>query len=546
MNNFKKTFIFLNTVKYLKISQIISRVKLQYRRITPDLASAPRISIPVNEFQTVVQSQPKMLSESRFRFLNLSSDITKAEDWNLPNKDKLWLYNLHYFDDLTSLEFSQRVNWHRKSIQRWVDENPPGFGVGWEAYPSSMRIVNWIKWFLLGDNLRREWLDSLAIQARYLSNNLETHLLGNHLFANAKALMFAGIYFQGTEADNWYQIGLKIIEKELLEQVLADGGNFELSPMYHSIFLEDLLDIVNIHNAYNKELPKNIMKKILPMFDWMQAMSHPDGDISFFNDATLGIAPSLKNLLDYAKRLGIIHMGGELNTYTHLKASGYIRVQRDNMVSIIDTANIGADYIPGHGHADTLSFELSLFEQRVIVNSGISVYGNSAERQRQRGTDAHSTVVIDNQNSSEVWDGFRVARRAQVDEISIENREEQIKLSACHDGYKRLKGSPKHCREWNFYKNSLVITDKIIGTGKHGVQSILHIHPNAKLMEINNQSVNFQINKKIVNIELQSNGKLEIVPSTYHPEFGLSIENKKIIINYNDFLPFEAIFKVSW
>ena len=231
MNNFKKTFIFLNTVKYLKISQIISRVKLQFRRITPDLASAPRISIPVNEFQTVVQSQPTMLSESRFRFLNLSSDITKAEDWNLPNKDKLWLYNLHYFDDLTSLEFSQRVNWHRKSIQCWIDENTPGFGVGWEAYPSSLRIVNWIKWFLLGDNLRREWLDSLAIQARYLTNNLETHLLGNHLFSNAKALMFAGIYFQGAEAENWYQIGLKIIEKELLEQVLADGGNFEISPM---------------------------------------------------------------------------------------------------------------------------------------------------------------------------------------------------------------------------------------------------------------------------------------------------------------------------
>ena len=91
-----------------------------------------------------------------------------------------------------------------------------------------------------------------------------------------------------------------------------------------------------------------------------------------------------------------------------------------------------------------------------------------------------------------------------------------------------------------------VVTDKIIGTGKHGVQSILHIHPNANLMEINNQSVNFQINKKTVNIELQSNGKLEIAPSTYHPEFGLSIENKKIIINYNDFLPFEAIIKVSW
>jgi len=472
--------------------------------------------------------------------------MTEAEDWNLPNKDNLWLYNLHYFDDLTSLEFRQRVNWHRKIIQRWIDENPPGFGVGWEAYPSSLRIVNWIKWFLLSDNSQREWLDSLAIQVRYLGNNLETHLLGNHLFGNAKALIFAGVYFQGEEAHNWYQIGLKIIERELLEQILADGGNFELSPMYHAIFLEDLLDIVNIHNAYSKELPKNIKKKILLMLDWMKAMSHPDGEISFFNDATLGIAPSLKNLLDYAKRLGITYKDGEFNTCTHLKDSGYIRVERDNMVSILDTASIGADYIPGHGHADALSFELSLFEQRIIVNSGISVYGNSTERQRQRGTDAHSTVVIDNKNSSEVWSSFRVARRAKVSDISIENREEQVKLSACHDGYKRLKGSPKHCREWCFYKNALVVTDKIIGTGKHGVQSILHIHPNANLMEINNQSVNFQINKKTVNIELQSNGKLEIAPSTYHPEFGLSIENKKIIINYNDFLPFEAIFKVSW
>ena len=546
MDNLKKIFIFLNTVKYIKISQIISRVKLKYRKITPDLASAPKISIPVNQLQTVVQSQPKMLGNSRFRFLNLSSDITKAEDWNLLNKDKLWLYNLHYFDDLTSLEFRQRVNWHRKIIQRWIDENPPGFGVGWEAYPSSLRIVNWIKWFLLGDTLRREWLHSLAIQVRYLSNNLETHLLGNHLFANAKALIFAGLYFQGEEAHNWYQTGLKIIEKELLEQILVDGGNFELSPMYHAIFLEDLLDIVNIHNAYSKELPKNIKKKILLMLDWMKAMSHPDGEISFFNDATLGIAPTLKDLLNYAERLGITHKDGEFNTCTHLKDSGYIRVERDNMVSILDTASIGADYIPGHGHADTLSFELSLFKQRVIVNSGISVYGNGAERQRQRGTDAHSTVVIDKKNSSEVWSGFRVARRAKVSDISIENREDQVKLSACHDGYKRLNGSPKHFREWNFYKNELVVVDKIIGTGKHDVQSIFHIHPNANSFEINNQSVNFQIKKKTVNIELQSNGKLEIVPSTYHPEFGLSIDNKKLIINYNDFLPLEAIIKVTW
>ena len=64
-------------------------------------------------------------------------------------------------------------------------------------------------------------------------------------------------------------------------------------------------------------------------------------------------------------------------------------------VAIGDIGNVGPDYIPGHAHADTLSFEMSVFDMRFIVNSGTSVYGLGAERLRQRGTAAHSTVVID-------------------------------------------------------------------------------------------------------------------------------------------------------
>ena len=35
----------------------------------------------------------------------------------------------------------------------------------------------------------------------------------------------------------------------------------------------------------------------------------------------------------------------------------------DKVVAIIDVAKIGPDYLPGHGHADTLSFELSINTQ---------------------------------------------------------------------------------------------------------------------------------------------------------------------------------------
>jgi len=58
-------------------------------------------------------------------------------------------------------------------------------------------VVNWIKWHLSGNCLPDEALHSLAVQTRYLFKKLEFHLLGNHLFANAKALIFSGLFFSG-------------------------------------------------------------------------------------------------------------------------------------------------------------------------------------------------------------------------------------------------------------------------------------------------------------------------------------------------------------
>src|SRR5690606_4780416 len=110
-------------------------------------------------------------------------------------------------------------------------------------------------------------------------------------------------------------------------------------------------------------------------------------------------------------------------------------------------APVGPDYLPGHAHADTLSFELSLFGQRVLVNSGTSCYGHGSERIRQRGTTAHNTVVVDGADSSEVWSGFRVARRARA--INPEVHDHQgLEASCSHDGYHRLPGRVTHHRRW--------------------------------------------------------------------------------------------------
>src|SRR5205085_8722772 len=138
--------------------------------------------------------------------------------------------------------------------QCWIDENPPAVGVGWEPYPTSLRIVNWIKWALAGNRMNDKAIASLAVQVRFLSQNLEQHLLGNHLLANAKALVFAGLFFEGDEAVSWLRTGLRLLAREIPEQVLPDGGHFERSPMYHSAILEDMLDLCNVTQTYPQAL----------------------------------------------------------------------------------------------------------------------------------------------------------------------------------------------------------------------------------------------------------------------------------------------------
>ena len=156
-----------------------------------------------------------LLAPGRFSFLGVEHELRTASDWNHPSWDKLWLYHLHYFDDLNASAEEGRRAWLLALLRRWIEENPPGCGNGWEPYPLSLRLVNWVKWLLrlqaassgslqsaLGDAaLAQQLQHSLAVQARYLRRRLETHLLGNHLLANAKALVFAGACFAGDEAD---------------------------------------------------------------------------------------------------------------------------------------------------------------------------------------------------------------------------------------------------------------------------------------------------------------------------------------------------------
>jgi uncharacterized heparinase superfamily protein len=523
MNSKEKVARFFRTIRYLRPVQIYRRIWFRLARPRPDLSAAPTVRGWAGIWRAPARRSPSLVGPDCFLLLNEMGNLA-VQGWDDPEKAKLWRYNQHYFDDMNAEAADERTLWHESLLNSWITENPPGRGPGWDPYPTSLRIVNWIKWSLAGNALPDKAIVSLAIQARWMIKRIEWHLLGNHLFANAKALVFAGLFFDGAEADNWLYQGLKILEREIAEQILSDGGHFELSPMYHALAVEDMLDLLNIAELYGRtDLVVTWQRRVPPMLAWLETMSHPDGQIAFFNDAAFGVAPSNRELLEYARRLDL-ETGAVVAPINHLVDSGYLRMSSGQFVLIADVGQIGPDYLPAHAHADTLSFELSFGGQRVLVNSGISEYGAAAERQRQRGTAAHNAVVVADENSSEVWAGFRVGRRARPLGVIVERRGGFLHAECSHDGYRHLKSRPMTHRSLDLSSDRFIVSDNVV-PAPCKAEARYHLHPSIKVKDFTNDGAVLILPDGQSLILALEGGMSRLEETKWHPEFGSSQPN---------------------
>ncbi|WP_342671270.1 alginate lyase family protein [Pseudomonas moorei] len=492
-------------------------------------------------------SSSRITGDGQFEFMGSKAAI----EWKNDTLPKIWLYNLHYLDHLVSRQENPSTVSEADLVNSWILNNPPFDGCGWEPYTLSLRIVNLIKWFNLQPVLDKRWLESLALQTHALSQQIEYHILANHLFVNGKALVFAGCFMQGDQAGNWLKTGLKILDNEVKEQFLADGAHFELSPMYHAALLWDMCDLLNLAlnthvNALESRVTewRNVIERGIV---WLRSMQHPDGEIPFFNDSTFGIAPTLRDIENYAGLLGCrpstkVPSASSVSATCHAE-SGYAQIDfGKGSKALLNFAQIAPAYQPGHAHADTLSFELSVFGQRVFVNSGTSQYGEDSERHRQRSTSAHNTVEIDGENSSEVWAGFRVARRAHVTLETFENSGDFVRIVCSHDGYKRLKGKNLHTREWTASMNTLQISDCVTGAFDKSIARF-HLHPDVAVTQ-NDKNLTITLSSgDVVYVSLSGAARITIANTAWHPEFGKSVENKCIIAELSSDT---LITRVTW
>lgn len=521
----------IRTAKHLKIAQvrgqILNRVRPYWERPasfalrrTPPFPGCTWTSVGSFLPPGAQANTAEHLAEGFFAFVGLEKRIGwPPSDWASPESPKLWQYNLHYFEWLWALDYPTV----REIILDWIARHPLDHGqVGWDPYPTSLRLMNWCavcfgrfqEETLSDETFLTELWRSIALQADWLVRHIETHLLGNHLFENGAALLFSGSCFGQNQAlpKRWYETGRRILDREIPEQVLADGMHFERSPMYH-VRLTYLMALLRL-TPYQSEVADPLAR----MQSALAKLCHPDGEISLFNDSAFGIHNAPSQLLG--------NVPAEYGPWSLPDAGYYGWNDSEGNYVVCDAGVIGPDYIPGHAHADLFSFELSLSGRRVIVDSGVYDYVAGDMRAFCRSTRAHNTVEIDGQDQCELWGTFRVARRGYPRDITWDADDDGFTLCGWHDGYTRLRGRPVHQRkiEWKSF-GRLTVTDQVRSGQPVRSVSRVHFHPECEIVTLSETTAEIAFPGGRLTVEFAGEGELEREESLYCPEFGRGIPN---------------------
>ena len=470
---------YFHTIRFLKFEQIYFQI---YYKLSAKLCSVLRLK---SNYDCYKKGTPVELGElpckpatycgeNVFSFLNISHKFNGV--WDERANGDLWRYNLNYMDFLLqpSLSVEEKCAW----IESFID-SANGNRIANDPYPISLRGINWIKFVsshkkeLSGEFLKKT--DTfLYSQYLMLYKRPERHLLANHYLENAFSLLFAAVYFGDEKI---WKKAESILEKQLPEQILSDGAHFELSPMYHCVILERVLDCYNllcnnrVGNLFTgaDALCNLILKKAQAMLSWLDAIVVADDRIPLLNDSAENVALSPSALRSYARSLKIEWGEGRLGE------SGYRRIVKENYATILDVAPLGVSYNLGHSHADTGTFLVWCKERPLLVDTGTSTYNAGERRDYERSTRAHNTVVVNGRNSSDVWGAFRCAKRATVNLLN--DGPDCFEMQ--HNGY----GDFSCYRKFLFNNDALCVVDTIKDGNSEAV-AYFHLAPDVKILNV--------------------------------------------------------------
>jgi uncharacterized heparinase superfamily protein len=569
------------TVVHLRPSQILWRARFALRRrellyslfVSKLLAAHacqgdPLTRLREQDFPATADAQSladeqaviNRLSQGIFRHLNEQRQLGRPPDWLLGPRDggRLWTVTLHYHEWAWALAAiaaangpcaAQAAELYREYLDNWIERcdlsHPAARHLAWNSYAIGTRLDQWGRsalrlgpaWWSANPVFAQRFLASFWRQAQHLANNIEWDLRGNHLVRDALGLAWAGRFFDGPDAQRWLQQASQLARAQAIEQVLADGGHFERSPMYHRHVMHDFDTLSQLFDV--QPVQDKLRSIVGRMKDFAAWLRHPDGGVVLFNDAALDEEPPILDTVP--PRPATEPRGGR-----HFSDTGLAVWHGPRWTLFFDVGPIGPDYQPGHGHADNLTLECSYAGERLFVDPGTHSYDRDERRAYDRSTAAHNTICVDGTNSSEVWHIFRVGRRARPIDVRVVADETHFDASAAHDGYRHLGGVIHRRRVLLSNDETLAITDRIEGNGRHNLEGGWLLAPGWTATPA---ETGWQLERDGASVRLQLQGppdlQLSIETRPWHPRFGVEIPTTRLVWHCQGPLPLQLVTTVA-
>jgi uncharacterized heparinase superfamily protein len=419
----------------------------------------------------------------------------------------------------------------RDLLLDWIAANPFGFGMQWRSpLELAIRLINWV-WTLdlmhpsrlFTGEFRRRVLESVWLHCSEIVRQFSRgSSANNHLIGEAAGVYIASRYFNFLpDAERWAREARRILCEQVIEQTHEDGGNREQAIGYHLFVLQFLLCAGVAARRSGDEFAGRYWETVERMFEFVAGMHEGGEQLPMFGDADDGYVLDLgdRATSDFGLRAigallferadlapsdiecleSIVWLFGADATarYASLlerrvetppasrcfSSSGYYLLQcepdgsRTRISVVFDCGKLGFRSIAAHGHADALSFVVRVGGRDLLVDPGTYDYFSFPEwRTYFRGTRAHNTIMIDDQDQSPILGSFMWGTPAACRCVAWEPSDDGGRVVGAHDGYMRLSDPVRHQRELKLSgdEGRLTIRDQIFARGKHAARMMLH------------------------------------------------------------------------
>jgi uncharacterized heparinase superfamily protein len=409
-----------------------------------------------------------------FRFAAGEPGATK-EIWNPAGSSQEWLAAMHGFvwlRDLAMLGGEDARQLARRLTADWIEYNNRWALPGWRSDVAATRIVAWLScydnFFASGeDSFRQALVSSIATQLRHLDRSWRVETAGAERITALKGLVYGALWMGGRER---VEGRLAVLEDELERQVLPDGGHIERNPGKLLFVLRDLLEIRGALGATQHEIPEPLQQAIDRMGPMLRYVRGGDGALARFNGAGGEDPLILSAVLEQASPRG--------KPAARAPATGFERMTAGRTTVLVDVGAPPQTPFDRGAHAGTLSMEVTVGRERMIVNCGASPCDRKRWWIAERATAAHSTVTVSDRNSSELLGNGRMGSRIANVSSEAESDGGAMLLDARHDGYTRSDGIT-HRRRIFLSPDGADLRGEDTLSGRVGVPFTVrfHLHP---------------------------------------------------------------------